>query len=96
VCCAADGDSLSCSAASGSPASSSPEFSPESASDAPESGVTRTGYPEAVTRKRMLLRSGNALTERHTLNLVAILLVHLADVVMCDVTGCENRDPRPV
>ena len=39
-----------------------PEFSPESASSAPESGVTRTGSPEAVMRKRVLLRSGMRCT----------------------------------
>ena len=60
--CAVDDDPLSCSAVSGSPVSSSPEFSPESASSAPESGVTRTGSPEAVMRKRVLLRSGMRCT----------------------------------
>jgi hypothetical protein len=56
------GDSLSWSAASGSPVLSYPEFSHESTSSASESGVTRTGSNEAVMRKRMLLRSSMRCT----------------------------------
>ena len=47
MCCAVDCDSLS--SAPGSPASSSPEFFLESASDVPESGVT---YPHLRRQRR--------------------------------------------
>ena len=68
---------------SGSPVSSSPEFSPESASSAPESGVTRTGSPEAVMRKRVLLRRGMRCT-------VSPTLVHRADVISREVNAVRD------